>query len=72
MTGNPIYADGGGFLDASFRYDFNYHFQVRASISNVLDAKEKAFMLLNEEGQTAPRFAFLNDRRMVLGVRYQF
>ena len=72
VTGNPIYTDTGGFLDASFRYDFNEHFQVRASIANVLDKKEKAFMLLNEEGQTAPRFAFLNDRRMVLGVRYQF
>jgi iron complex outermembrane recepter protein len=72
VTGNPIYTDKNGFLDASFRYDFNEHLQVRASISNVLDTKEKAFMLLNNEGQTAPRFAFLNDRRMVLGVRYQF
>ena len=72
VTGNPIYTDQGGFLDASFRYDFNDNLQVRASISNVLDRKEKAFMLLNEQGQTAPRFAFLNDRRMVLGLRYQF
>lgn len=72
VTGNPIYTDKNGFLDASFRYDFNEHLQVRASISNVLDTKEKAFMLLNEDGQTAPRFAFLNDRRMLVGVRYQF
>jgi TonB-dependent receptor len=72
VTGNPIYTDAGGFLDGSFRYDFNEHFQVNASISNILDRKEKAFMLLNEQGQTAPRFAFLNDRRMVLGMRYQF
>ncbi|HET9394987.1 MAG TPA: TonB-dependent receptor, partial [Nitrospiraceae bacterium] len=67
VTGNPIYAEAGGFLDASFRYDFNEHFQLRASVANVLDQKEKAFMLLNPEGQTAPRFAFLNDRRIVLG-----
>jgi TonB-dependent receptor len=72
VTGNPIYTEAGGFLDGSFRYDFNEHFQVNASISNILDSKEKAFMLLNEQGQTAPRFAFLNDRRMVLGMRYQF
>lgn len=72
VTGNPIYTAAGGFLDASFRYDFNEHLQVRASISNVLDKKEKAYMLLNTEGQTAPRFAFLNDRRMVIGIRYQF
>jgi len=72
VTGNPIYTAPGGFLDASFRYDFNEHLQVRASVSNVLDKKEKAYMLLNTEGQTAPRFAFLNDRRIVLGVRYQF
>ena len=72
VTGNPIYTDTGGFLDASFRYDFNEHLQFRASVANVLDKKEKAFMLLNTEGQTAPRFGFLNDRRMVLGVRYQF
>lgn len=72
VTGNPIYTEGGGFLDASFRYDFNDHFQFRASMSNVLDRKEKAFMMLNTQGQTAPRFAFLNDRRIVLGLRYQF
>ena len=72
VTGNPIYTEAGGFLDGSFRYDFNEHFQINASISNILDSKEKAFMLLNEQGQTAPRFAFLNDRRMVLGMRYQF
>lgn len=72
VTGNPIYADGGGFLDFSFRYDFNDHLQFRASMSNVMDKKEKAHMLLNTEGQTAPRFAFLNDRRIVLGARYQF
>jgi TonB-dependent receptor len=72
VTGNPIYTAPGGFLDASFRYDFNEHLQFRASVSNVLDKKEKAYMLINAEGQTAPRFAFLNDRRMVIGVRYQF
>jgi iron complex outermembrane recepter protein len=72
VTGNPIFVDQGGFLDASFRFDFNDHLQVRASISNVLDRKEKAYMQLNTEGQTAPRFAFLNDRRMVVGLRYQF
>ncbi len=72
VTGNPIYTADGGMLDGSFRYDFNEHFQINASISNIFDKKEKAFMLLNEQGQTAPRFAFLNDRRMVLGVRYQF
>lgn len=72
VTGNPIYVDAGGFLDASFRYDFNDHLQIRASVSNVLDAKEKAYMQLNEQGQTAPRFAFLNDRRVVVGLRYQF
>jgi iron complex outermembrane recepter protein len=72
VTGNPIYVDTGGFLDASFRYDFNSSLQVRLSVANILDRKEKAFMLLNETGQTAPRFAFLNDRRIVMGLRYQF
>jgi iron complex outermembrane receptor protein len=72
VTGNPIYNSASGILDGSFRYDFNEHFQVSASVSNILDKKEKAVTLLNETGQTAPRFAFLNDRRMVFGVRYQF
>ena len=72
VTGNPIYVDANGFLDGSFRYDFNDNFQVNASISNILDQKEEAYMLLNTDGQTAPRFAFLNDRRIVLGFRYQF
>ncbi len=72
VSGNPIYNESSGLLDGSFRYDFNEHFQVSASISNIFDKKETAYMLLNETGQTAPRFAFLNDRRMVLGLRYQF
>lgn len=72
VTGNPIYNSSSGILDGSFRYDFNEHFQVSASLSNILDKKEKAVTLLNETGQTAARFAFLNDRRMVLGMRYQF
>ena len=72
VSGNPIYNAPSGILDGSFRYDFNEHFQVSASMSNILDKKEKANMMLNETGQMAPRFAFLNDRRMVIGVRYQF
>ena len=72
VSGNPIYNAPSGILDGSFRYDFNEHFQVSASVSNILDKKEKANMLLNETGQMAPRFAFLNDRRMVFGMRYQF
>jgi iron complex outermembrane recepter protein len=72
VTGNPIYNSPTGILDGSFRYDFNEHFQVSASVSNILDTKEKAQTLLNETGQLAPRFAFLNDRRMVFGMRYQF
>jgi TonB-dependent receptor len=72
VSGNPIYNAPSGILDGSFRYDFNEHFQISASVSNILDKKEKANMLLNETGQMAPRFAFLNDRRMVFGMRYQF
>jgi iron complex outermembrane recepter protein len=72
VSGNPIYNAPSGILDGSFRYDFNEHFQISASVSNILDKKEKANMLLNESGQMAPRFAFLNDRRMVFGMRYQF
>ena len=72
VTGNPIYNAPSGILDGSFRYDFNEHFQISASVSNILDKKEKANTLLNETGQMAPRFAFLNDRRMVFGMRYQF
>ncbi len=72
VSGNPIYNSSSGLLDGSFRYDFNEHFQVSASVSNIFDKKEKAEMMLNETGQMAPRFAFLNDRRMVFGMRYQF
>lgn len=72
VSGNPIYNAPSGILDGSFRFDFNEHFQVSASMSNILDKKEKANMLLNATGQMAPRFAFLNDRRMVFGMRYQF
>ena len=43
-----------GFLDGSFRYDFNEHFQISASISNILDKKEKAYHVV-ERGRARRR-----------------
>ena len=73
VTGNPIYVDAGGFLDGSFRYRLQRTFPgQRIDLATSSTRRKRRYMLLNTAGQTAPRFAFLNDRRMVLGMRYQF
>ncbi|MBB4659701.1 TonB-dependent receptor [Parvularcula dongshanensis] len=72
VTGSPVFNKAAGFLDASFKYDFNDHFQFRTSIANILDTKNKAEVQINPDGQMADRFSFLNDRRIVFGLRYQY
>ncbi len=72
MTGNPIFNSPSGNLDGSFKYNFDDHLQFRASFENILDTKTKAKMLINGSNQYLDRYSVLNDRRYILGVRYQF
>lgn len=72
VTGNPIYNSAAGFLDASLKYSINDNVQLRASVANILDTKNKAKSQVDQAGQLYDRFSFINDRRMVLGVLLQF
>ena len=72
ITGNPIFQESAGFVDASFKYDFTDNFQFRVSAANILDTKSKAFQQIDADGQTYDRSSFLNDRRIVFGLRYQY
>ena len=44
----------------------------KAEFTRKLLAKSKAKSMIDQSGQMYDRFSFLNDRRMVLGVFFQF
>lgn len=70
VTGNPIYADTAGFLDASLKFNIG-NLQLRGSIANILDTKSKAYGIIDSGGQKYDRFSFLNDRRIVIGALFR-
>ncbi|WP_349322511.1 TonB-dependent receptor [Asticcacaulis sp. MM231] len=72
ITGDPIYLGDVGFLDASLKYNVNRNLQISLNASNILDTKNKAYAQVNADGQRVDRFSFLNDRRFVLDIRYQY
>ena len=72
VTGNPIFQESVGFLDASVKYNINDNLQFRVSAANLLDTKSTAVQQVDETGQTFARSSFLNDRRVVFGLRYQY
>lgn len=72
ITGDPIYLSDVGFLDASLKYKVNRQLQVSLNGSNLLDTKNKATAQVNANGQRVDRFSFMNDRRFVLSVQYQY
>ncbi len=57
MTGNPTYNEPAGFLDASFKYNFNDRLQFRSTISNVLDTRTEAVQQVDAQGNTLDRLA---------------
>jgi outer membrane receptor protein involved in Fe transport len=72
VSGNPIFQEDRGYLDGSFKYDFNDNFQFRAQIANILDTKAKATQQIDADGQRFARTSFVGDRRIRVGLRYQF
>lgn len=72
VTGNPIYQEDRGYLDGSYKYDFNDNFQFRVQVANILDTKAKATQQIDQSGQRFGRTAFIGDRRIRVGVRYAF
>lgn len=72
VSGNPIFQEDRGYLDASFKYDFNDNLQFRTQIANILDTKAKATQQIDAAGQRFARTSFVGDRRIKVGLRYQF
>ena len=72
VTGNPIFQKSRGYLDGSFKYDFNDNFQFRVQVANILDTKAKAEQQIDADGQRFGRTSFVGDRRVKVGVRFQY
>lgn len=72
VTGNPILQDDIGFLDASFRWTITDSLEFRAQAANLLDTQATASQEVDASGQTYARSVFDNDRRLELGLRYEF
>ena len=72
VTGAPIIQEERGYLDASAKYDFNDNLQFRVQVANILDTKAKASQQISADGQRFGRTSFVGDRRIRVGLRYQF
>ena len=72
VTGAPIIQEERGYLDASAKYDFNDNLQFRVQVANILDTKAKATQQISADGQRFGRTSFVGDRRIRVGLRYQF
>lgn len=72
VTGNPIFQEDRGYLDGSVKYDVNDNLQFRVQVANILDTKAKATQQVDSGGLRFGRTSFLGDRRIRLGLRYQF
>lgn len=72
ITGNPIFQESRGYLDGSAKYDVNDHLQLRFQIANILDTKANATQQIDASGQRFGRTSFVGDRRIRVGLRYQF
>lgn len=72
VTGNPIFQEDRGYLDGSIKYDFNDNIQARFQIANILDTRANATQQIDAAGQRFGRTSFIGDRRIRIGLRYQF
>jgi outer membrane receptor protein involved in Fe transport len=72
VPGNPVFQQGGGYVDWSAKYNITESLTTYISATNILDRKSKAFQQIDQSGQNYMRSSFINDRRIQVGVTYQF
>lgn len=72
VTGNPIFQQDRGYLDGSIKYDFTENVQFRFQVANILDTVAKANQQIDASGQQFGRTAFVGDRRIRVGLRFQY
>ena len=72
ITGNPIFQEDAGFLDASAKYNVNDNLQLRFQVSNILATSQDATQQINADGDRFSRASIQFDRRIRFGLRYNF
>jgi iron complex outermembrane receptor protein len=72
VPGNPVFQQGGGYVDWSAKYNITESLTTYISATNILDRKSKAYQQIDQSGQKYMRSSFINDRRIQVGVTYQF
>ena len=72
VSGNPIFVDDEGQLDASFKWNASENVQFRAQASNVLGNIQDQLQQVDLSGQFLPRARVKADSRVKVGVLVQF
>lgn len=72
VTGNPVFQKATGFFDASVRYHFSDNLTANLLVANITDTKNKSETQVDEAGTRYQRSSFLNDRRIQVGLTYNF
>ena len=72
ISGNPIFQDDRGYLDGSIKWDLSDALQFRVQAANLLNTEAIALQQIDADGQFFGRTNFIQDRRIKVGLRYQF
>ena len=72
VSGNPIFVDDAGILDASFKWNASENVQFRAQASNILGTIQEQVQQVDLAGQFLPRARVKADSRVKVGVLVQF
>ena len=72
VSANPLYQTARGYLDGSLKFDVNDSLQFRTQVANILNTKAQAEQVIDDSGQRFGRTSFVGDRRIKVGLRYQF
>ncbi|WP_111979955.1 TonB-dependent receptor [Algibacillus agarilyticus] len=68
----PVYSEAAGYLDGNMFYNISDSIKVGIQGVNLLDTVSKTTMQIDNEGNTAGRSWFVNDRRISFVVRANF
>jgi TonB-dependent receptor len=72
VSGNPIYQTDRGYLDGSAKWDISENLQARFQVANILDTRANAEQQIDAAGQRFGRTSFIGDRRIKVGLRFQY
>lgn len=70
ISGQPIWNDDAGFLDASIQYSVNDALSIGLQATNLTNTQTETLMTLDEHGRETGRSWFVNDRRLALTLKF--